>query len=742
MSFKPIFSYYLLSGTGMDMNNSIWWHRWAYTADKGNGQGWWSNCYRWFKSHSIGHGTWYAMHIDPVGGILHVGRTPLKDPADEPVTCDTEIGQVTMDEKMNDVTIPFSDVIANVDYMIFQGDNEQGGITPVYYCFVDSISYVNWNTAEITYTCDALMTYQKQFCFGKCNVLRDMQAKDYNDYETRNINVPGINTEAEPFQFTPSDLIVTELKDLPELVDLNDLGAYGAQFCTTDIDISEPTSISPNSFNPAFAGFLPSEATRGHGDSIVGIGLYYMPSRQNPVMRALGAYNAFEHILSTYCVPLKLVSEQYRQTAPNNNNPVFIPNCDDAINKEFEQSSPDEGESKYKVPIYDHISDTADSKVWLTNPDSAEFIRPLNPKCLIAPYNYISISDKQGGSLEILPQLLTYSNDDTPGEAFKAYVKFRPSVAPQVLSMLYIDQYMNIKGSKFDPLTTLWQLNCYAMTPNNSGYGMERIEQAKMQNVAKQQFVTGVGFSLAGGAVKGLGKYGGAAALASGSVGGLIAGNLAGSAGKMLNTIGGGYLGSAVATENNMLANAQNILYDTAYGLPGVTGGVPGGQSRFTLEKVGYSFFQIHLKASFMKALDYFFSIYGYAQNRWRFPHINTRRRWTYVQCGDISIIPIQADDQVKGGVPYWARQQITARMQQGVTFWNIRQAMMGDEDGTDAPPTFSEYDDPITSCNFMQFVKRYGDNYNSEIMKENAGLSNPGYPGQDLYTDDSDTEP
>ncbi len=720
MSFKPIFSFYLLSGTGMDMTNSIWWHRWAYSADPGSGNGWWSNCYRWFKSHSIAHGTWYAMHIDPMSGYLRVGRTPLKDPEDDPVTCDAELGNSAMEDKLRDPTVPFSDMIANVDYLIFQGDNEQGGITPVYYCFVDSIEYVNWNVAQVNFTCDALMTYQKQFCFGKCLVLRDMQNGEYSNLVTREINKPELNTEDEPYQFDETDLIATELTDI-NLAQLRVLGPYSVQFVTSDVDLSKPEYVRPSRFAAWYPSFNSSEATKGYGGSILGVGMYYVPKRQNQVFDLLGEYNAMEHILTTYAVPFALLGNEY--VGYSGDLPVFVDDVAKFQTTDYNKS--------FLIKLWDRFSDSTIDTNWHVGDDDA--IVPLNSKCFTAPYNYLCITDKQGGSIELLPEYFVQDNaEKEEGKSFYTYVRFNPSIAPDTVSILYAENYMALNGCQWQPFETLWQIPCYSMTPNNSGTMLTTFSINKTSSVRNKQILYGAAFGIGSTALS-------VATLASGNV---AAGLLGDAGSNATKTASGGFLGSAVSSQNNLMSLRQNLKYDKLYGLPGVTGSMATGKSRLSLQQVGYSFFQVHLRKTKMEYLDRFFSIYGYSQNKWRFPHINTRRRWTFVQCDDVSIIPIQADDQAKGGVPFWAREQIVKRMQNGITFWNIRQALMGDDDGTNSPPTFSEYDDPITSCNFMKFVKRYGDTYKSIEMRENVGFEQPNYPGQLEYNDNVDTEP
>ena len=65
------------------------------------------------------------------------------------------------------------------------------------------------------------------------------------------------------------------------------------------------------------------------------------------------------------------------------------------------------------------------------------------------------------------------------------------------------------------------------------------------------------------------------------------------------------------------------------------------------------------------------------------------------------------------GGVPFWARQQIEARLTNGVTFWNLRHAL------NESP--IQDYKAIPSSSIKMNFVKRYGTSSRSPEMLDNA---------------------
>ena len=94
--------------------------------------------------------------------------------------------------------------------------------------------------------------------------------------------------------------------------------------------------------------------------------------------------------------------------------------------------------------------------------------------------------------------------------------------------------------------------------------------------------------------------------------------------------------------------------------------------------------------------------------------------------------MPLLANTYTRAGVPTEFRQQIIDRMKAGITFWNVRRAIKGD-DNDESPVgdiSYTQLSD-IINC---KFIKNYGAEPDSDEVKDNTSYAG-GYC--DYYTDD-----
>lgn len=755
MSFHPNTTLYLCTGTGLDMQNSVWWHRFAYpdTNDPAIGATWWNTCFQWVKAHAIAEGHWYYTMIDPARGWVKVGRNPLYSKSNPPgAVGQSGLGSAEKQAQLDDPTLcAYADAIRAVDYLCFSNN----GDIDTQYAFVDKIVSVNWNTAIIYFTIDAIMTYQKFFHLGKCVVARDMEFQERIGSLDGPPNYEKFNFEGEPYTPAETDYVFQHFADTSQdVVNKAIFGPYNRMFCTTDIDL-DPTSITNNEYYPGIPAFQPSEASK-LGEMSLGIGGYFVPQRKNLAFQRLGSFNAMEHILYSYVVPENLTTENNQGAEPR-----FVTDFNGVVNNDLIGQAYD-----LMFPVT-----YQDSAIWQTA--STQDFTPINVKSNMAPFVYYSITDNQGGSVEIAPQNLT-DTDVTPTAEhyFIAKINFDMSVAPNTLSALWVTNILTKNGSINNPLYTLWQIPSYAMTPNNSGYNSNLMASITQYNLSQTLVNTGsrgmrdqilaqgiintAGNTLATGLSTGGEEIGaGIGTAIAGPVGSAVGGAIGGVAGPTAGTavqnvynyasryltepkyhyysgiLGGGVTAYNAAMFNEALAN-QNRMY----GLPKVVGGLPSGFSTRFLNQTGYWFYVVHLRNDLLKKVDYNFSIFGYAQNKFRYPHINIRQRWCYVKLDTVNIIPQQANAYNMGGVPTELKDQIVQRLQAGVTFWNLRAAIMGAGSDGGASDAQSYSDSRIQSCINCKFIKNYGATWDSDEIKENVSYTG-GYA--DDYDDDHD---
>ena len=734
MAFRPNTTVYLCAGTGMDMNNSIWWHRFAYPWQTNKGDdSWWNTCFQFFKAHSISNGYWYITQVDPAKGYFQVGRNPLNN--NSIPQGQAGLGSSGKQAQIDNPELPFVEAIRAVDYIIFANDGLEGSgfSADIQYAFVTGMEYVNWNVARVYFTIDAIMTYQKFFYLGKSLVVQDMQFQERLDSPSGPPNLAQLNHEPAQFDHNQNDFVFQELVQ-PELEEYFSLGSYSNCLVISDIDLNE-ASIEPSDYWGGIPKFQPSPFTKS-GDTNLGIGVYEVANRQNEAFKKLGSFNAMEHILSTYLVPSKICKD-----FPTDPEPKHIPDLRTAVADDYSGAKSVDA----KVPI--SITDDP------TLTESTNGYKPLNIKMYTAPYYYYSISDRQGSSIEIQPQLMK-ENPSAPADVlhyFNTTLTIEATIAPNTLSALIVSYYDGFHYTPSSPMLTNWQMPSYTMTPNNSGWNQDLITAMYQQNaadrmgdgafmgVAASSFVqvsAGTAGALIGTLIApGLGTVGGAAL--GGMIGNLAGGLISGMATPFQQAFSTN-LGQSNATRNNALLSREKAWAAKTFGLPGTSGGLPQGYTAVNINYAGYKFYVCHLRTDLMKAYDIMMSAFGYPQNKFRYPHINIRKRWCYVKLGSVNMVPIQANQYNCGGVPMEYRDQIVQRLQAGVTFWNVRHALMGD--GDSGASTVQSYTDGAIQSNInCQFIRNYGDTPDGDIMKENMSWTG-GYANE--YTDDYEYQP
>lgn len=681
MTLKPNGVVYLCADTGMDLNNSIWWDKYAYQSGPREYQGYWHHLKGlWFKAHACCEGFWYVEMISADKGYVKVGRTPLNNnsiPMGE-----SGLHSIVDDEKA--ALVPFADILlGRCDYIYFtNGYGEYS--SRQYFGFITQIENLNFNTAVVHFTLDAIQTYGEHFNFGPSIVARDMQHQEVS-YAGTPVK-QNMNFQPEPMVPNASDFVFQRMTGSDEIFNVSNLGKYDKMFVMSDVSLAS-ADIQPNKYYGGLPSFKVSKASK-EGEVSLGVGGYYIPQRDNEVFDLLGSYNAVEHLLYTWLVPNKLVVNQ-----PGGQIPVFVADFANMLEPQYKG----EKHLKLRTPIKFNDDKTV-------TPESDGY-QPVNLKCFYPPLTYISIANGQGGSLEIeLPSLDDY--EVSASNFFNLDVLLNLSTAPNVGSCLYVLNNREMAGGEYAPFVTLWQMPSYSMTPNNSGYNQMYVEAASEKGSAVKYIAIGTGLGIASGLTGVLSMAGGPLASAIGR----DVSNLTGQVGQRVSGVGINNLISSF--EKERIAGTME-----EFGLPKAVGGMGQGFTRYNMNQAAYYYFFVHQRTEIIKAADILFSIFGYAQNVFRYPNINTRRRWTYVQCPDVNII----DKGHVSAVPLWARQQIKQRMAAGITFWNVRHALLGDEDESADPRSITSYNDPkIQENKGHRFVRNYGDFETMDFIKDN----------------------
>lgn len=700
--FQPSTTIYLCAGTGLDLNHSVWMHQYAYATEDYRVVSWWNTLFQWFKCHSIAEGYWYYTYTDPSKGYVDVGRTPLSDGSKG----QSGLGSSAKQAELDTNRVDYSEAIADIDYIVF-ANGDDGGIYDVKYGMVEHIDYINPNVARVYFTIDALLTYQKYFELGRCFIDRDMQYGEWESHDNGEktkykATFKEVNTQPEPVKVSESDYILQHLvssgDDNKDTLDYLDLGSYKFSLCTSDIDIF---STKASASSELFGDFEASD-TSYVGDCPLGIGVYCVTQRKNKYFDKMGDFDAFDHILSTYAIPDKIVDASALSSVVKDGI-GFIEKDSTILKKEYD------GSVSKMLKLPNHFND--DKEIQLKE-KTGDF-RPKNFKSYTAPMSYISISDKQGSSMELLPQNIIPQLSETEDYYFQLNLGVNACILPNFPSYLYISNTRDNKASKELPFQTLFQVPTYQMTPNNSGSGITYAKTA-VGITAGLVTILVVG-ALTGGI--------GAVAIAAGAMG---AGAASGAAGSAMSQVSRQNLSTAVDETGQAISGVATGMLQDTMGLPKTNGGSPTGMTKYAVNNAGYEIYFCHMRTDLLKIADYMFSIIGYAQNCFRRPHVNTRKNWCYVKLKTVNIHNIGGNNYTQGGTPFWARRQIEQRLLNGVTFWNLRHALGGS-------PIASYTGIPTSSIN-MRFVRNYGNGVDAIRVRDNTDHC-------DNYADDYNEE-
>ena len=727
----PNSTVYLLGGTGMDMENSIWWHHWAYSDDPRNSS-MWHTVFSFFKAHSVANGYWYCTYTAPDRGYVDVGKQYL---VPDSLKHDTTLGSSALQADLDDPNHPYQAYLTAIDYMIIANDNLDGSASStidVQYCFVDKIANINHATVRVYFTVDALMTYQKYFHFGKCFVDRDMQWEEWKEVTMNQIETKNYNRIADTITPDKNDFVFSEMTGTSSCYTEMEFGTYNYRLTMSDIMLSADDIVGRDDapyipkLKPSkktgfshYYQFQPDGSVKDNAESCpIGLGVYHLSTHDetDPALIALGSFDAMEHLLYTWCVPYKFFTNI---TPPDQ--AEFIDDIGAAIREEYR------GNKEYRFNMPHLIQD--DKFYTESEPQTKDdTYKPLNAKCYSAPYCYFSITDNKGSSTEILPQGLDIS--DIPW--FQVRFRVQLTGAPNTLSNWYCTNTLELTPTYNNPYQTLWQMPTYTMTPNSSGYNNSLISE-KINSMATDKYVeisqgyrTAEKWNETGNAVGNAIETAGSMASIipvlgkgiSSATKGIGEGVKSGVGVELQPQIQGAesYRGAAFAHAQN--ANIMEVTADVnkQYGLPKAAGGAASGFNLYSCMKPKYTFYFVHLRKEVMKQLDTYFSIFGYKQNKFKMPNINTRKRWCYVKLQTVTFLPIGANNYDAPGLPTWVQNQISSRLQSGVTFWNLRHKLSG---GSMAIVSLDWQDIPDDAIK-CKFVKNYGTGLRSTEMTQN----------------------
>ena len=509
--------------------------------------------------------------------------------------------------------------LLDINYMIFRNVRTEGK-SKDFYCFVDTVEYVNENCTEIEYTIDVMQTYWFDFELGSCFVEREHTETDVigDNLVPENLEIGEsvINNVTDiKFPYMLGALITS--KPLPTEIDA--IPAIGSGSSGVTIKIKE--TWSPISeYAPAgipnqlyyYCGFPCSQEdcknfwVQNHGNYdmqdiyITNTTDWYSTLGQVLISIGNGLVHDFsiDDIVDCYMYPAQL---------------NFVPNINTAKNEGYR-----EGLAKtLYTTSYRPTSFILNNKEYV----------PINQKLFTYPYVSLLLSNNTGNTAEFRFEDFSYG---TPAFGLIGNYTSSPTVS------LYPREYKNVE-EYYDGGLTLSKFP----QPAYSGTQFSRwIEQNR----------NSLGFSM----------------LTSVLMGGF---NLSKSASKpKIQTEYGLSLASSVGNAVAKVADLNNAP-------PQVQSQVVSDSLNTAMNRTGYRFYSMSIKPEFAEIVDNYFTMFGYAINKVKVPNIKNdnaklRPYWNYVKTKGCIIHP-NRNSVFPTGLPSDAENKIAQIFDNGITFWN-----------------------------------------------------------------------
>lgn len=267
-----------------------------------------------------------------------------------------------------------------------------------------------------------------------------------------------------------------------------------------------------------------------------------------------------------------------------------------------------------------------DRRINKTMPTSLGSYTPRNNKLLCYPYNFMYVSNMQGGAISYHYEFFTSRSpivfrflvcmSNTPSCLLVPEHYLDGGSAPQHYGNT--DQMISLTG---------WQSSAYA-----TDYYKAWLAQNQTQNMIN---LGGQALGVAGGAVAGMMVGGPIGALIGGAIGGL----------------------TSLATSTATTINQTNIAEEKS----NIASGNAGINVLQPANCVNYLFAQKCIREEYARKIDEYFDMYGYKCQRVKKPNRNVRPHWTFTKT---------LGSQVKGDLPSEDITKINKIYDDGITFW------------------------------------------------------------------------
>ena len=493
----------------------------------------------------------------------------------------------------------WSDIYA-CNYMRFKNNSYEN---KWFYAFVTDCEYINDNTVEISFRLDVIQTWL--FSSNHTNAFIKPSYVLRQHSVTDNI---GDNIQPEPVE---TGEYITEGTE--QIIGFSGSNAYIVAVADTD------------------------KATEGHiyGNVYGGADLYYFTGNDS---------DGINNLISKY---------------------IQKP---DAIQAIYTIPAIDGKQSGSQLGNYTSTHKTASLKKIQTG-DKIDGYIPKNNKCYTYPYNFLRVYTYEGNSNDYRYE---FFNGNTPS------FELCSSVVQPVKSVCYPFGYKQsdtlhtntMEGLAYTsyPMAS-WVTDTYKAWVAQNSVPMNNLSKALESKISINNEMTSLkqNYNSANALIDLAGDaFGAIASAAAGNVAG-VGSNALSALGTYMRTPMQNYVMGKQNQASNKIANIDlqtsmnNARYSASIESDTMHGSIASGSLPFSMNKTGFYATRVFQPKQYIKNIDDFFTMYGYAQNRLMVPRLDVRAVFTYVRVIDIQLaIPMPSD----------AYSEIKDIFQNGIRFW------------------------------------------------------------------------
>jgi len=532
------------------------------------------------------------------------------------------------------------DNVYECNYMIFKNTNHEDRY---YYAFIDRVNYINEGVCEVEYTIDVIQTYWFDIKFDTSMIEREHSSTD----------VAGENTIDEGIMF--GDMVSSNKYDYCLFQDEDPVGGtYKPRFKVVVYYIPNEKVIKPD--------VAPTRQALGYGWSYE----YYDYSGSAQDKEKLNSWKGTiaNDVFMGFTYYAFDFDVRTRQSAVIGSNTFTY--LDDTRNKLvslIDQIIAISGTicNISLVPRavwdaemstgYSLIGSMTENRYFFSKANTNVLYEPKNKKMYCYPYKRVIVSNNAGQTNEYKYEL-SYKEHDANGLMVLG-IKVNGGVLPDTEIMLYPTTYRRL-AEDYESGITLADFPKVSWSQDSFNEWWAVNKQTFTLSLVSTAITSGISF-LSRDMIT-------SNNIAQGSNQGVERSRLGSTAFSAIDNL----------VKANYPAIAAQNTPDQLYGQAGVSG------LRTKMDRIGYTLYEMSIDAESAKAIDDYFTMFGYAVKRIKTPNIFTenagvRPYWNYVKTNGANIHPkYTATTQLGNGISADDLATIVKIFDHGIRFWDI----------------------------------------------------------------------